>query len=315
MIFLFLIMIVSFLEAGTLHQHRIEPPSVVDGNYMKIRILDSKRVDIDEIDGVKFAEISDIAYDKKRDILYALSDKARLFKLRIVIKHHKISALHAISGVKLRNIGDKKLLKPYRDSEGMALQTVDDKTRVLISFEQKPRVTQYDESLHALRSVPLPHMLRDIRHYQGKNKALESLTYDASVGIITAAEFPLRGERKGYHALYDSRGKLCTIKRIDPGNAITELEMMPDGKLLVLERKFVLTHFAFETTLVKVDIDDRKGGICKSEVLSWMSTQRGWNIDNFEGLTHYKDNLYIMISDDNNNRLEKTILTLFEIKD
>jgi hypothetical protein len=44
-----------------------------------------------------------------------------------------------------------------------------------------------------------------------------------------------------------------------------------------------------------------------------MKTDDGWNLDNFEGLTHYKDNIYLMISDDNGFFLQSTILTMFEI--
>ena len=303
-----MILSVEFLLA--FKAHKIEPDFVQNGDYMGIRILDSKVLDSVKIDGLKFCEISDIAYDKKRSILYALSDKARLFQLSLVIEDKKIKSLTPLKGEVLRNLDDKKLLRPYKDSEGMAL--VGDE--IWISFENRVRVTRYDQNLHALKNIPLPYELRNPQHYRGKNKGLEALTYSAKHGIITTAEYPLRAQKRGFHTLYDAKGKLCTLKTA-PDNAITEMEMMPDGNLLLLQRKFQLRTFSFETTLLKVNLDSAKEGMCESKVLAWMSTKQGWNIDNYEGLTHLWDNLYLMISDNNNNHFEKTILTLFEIKE
>jgi len=312
---LFIIMIATSLALFAFKNHKIEPDFVQDGDYMGIKILDSKVLTLGKVDGLKFAEISDIAYDAKKDILYALSDKAKLFKLKIGIKDKKIVSVKALSGVKLRNLHDKKLLKNYKDSEGLALMPTGDKNALLISFERKPRVILYDDKIVAQKKMTIPKYLQDIHHYRGKNKALEALTYNEHDGIITAGEYPLRGEKKGYHDIYNSRGKLCAIKQTSPTNAITEMEMMPDGNLLVLQRKFELMHFSFETTLLKVSPKRQKNGVCQSKILAWMSTKEGWDIDNYEGLTHIKDNLYMMISDNNSNRFEKTILTLFEIKE
>lgn len=311
MIRIFFIMIAIMIEVVAFENHRIEPDFVKDGDYMGIKILDSKVLTLDRIDGLKFCEISDITYDKSKGILYALSDKGRLFKLSIMIENKKIKSLKALSGHALRNLDGKKLFGLYKDSEGLAMVG----SSLLVSFERKPRLILYDDKIHPQKELPLPKLLRDIRHYRSTNYALEALTYDAEYGFITAPEYPLRSQKRGYHDIYTSGGKLCTVKVADMKQAITEMEMMPDGNLMLLLRKFSLSSFAFETTLLKVNLKEQKEGICQSDVLAWMSTKEGWHIDNFEGLTHLSDNIYLMVSDNNNNPFEKTILTLFEIKE
>jgi hypothetical protein len=303
-------MIVSTAVLAAFEAHKITPSYLKNGDYMGIRILDTKRLTLKEISGIKFCEISDIAYNKRDKILIALSDRANIFTLSLEIKDKKIHMLQPLGAKKLKNIGNKKLLRPYRDSEGLAL--VDD--GVLISFENRVRVTHYNRAFEALKNLPLPKALANRNHYRGKNKGLEALTYSKKYGYITAAEFPLRHTPKGYHDIYTQKGRLCRI-RMERDNAITEMEMMPDGNLLLLGRKFRLRDFSFESTLLKVYIDESKEGVCRSELLAWMDTKEGWDIDNYEGLTHLYDNLYLMISDNNNNSLEKTLLTLFEIKE
>ncbi len=306
-----LIMIAFFVQLWGFENHKIEPDFVKNGDYMGIKILDSKVLASNHVDGLKFCEISDIAYDKTKDLLYALSDKGRLFTLSIMIENKKIKSLKALSSKALRGLNGKKLFGAYKDSEGLALVG----ESLLVSFERKPRILRYDKNFRPQKMLPLPIPLNDIKNYRSKNKALEALTYNEKYGYITTAEYSLKGEKRGYHDIYTSKGKLCKVKIADSNVAITEMEMMPDGSLLLLLRKFILHSFTFETTLLKVDLEGANVGICQSEVLSWMSSKDGWNIDNFEGLTHIKDNLYLMISDNNNNIFEKTILTLFEIKE
>ena len=42
-------------------------------------------------------------------------------------------------------------------------------------------------------------------------------------------------------------------------------------------------------------------------------SSKGWRLDNFEGLAHYRGRRYFMVSDDNRSPLQKTLLVYFEI--
>ena len=306
-IVLIMIALISQMWAYT-----IEPDFIKNGDYMGIKILDSKVLESSRVYGLKFCEISDIVYDEGSDILYALSDKGRMFKCHITIKEGKITDFKLLSAQALRGEDGRKFFGKMRDSEGMALKG----KHLYISFERKPRIIKYSKKMNFRKSLKLPKPLRKIKHYQGENRALEALCYDKKRGFITAAEYPLKSQKGGYgyHDIYNLDGVLCRIKR-QKGVGITELESMSDGNLLMLQRKFALRSFSFETTLSKIYLDEVKDGECRMDILAWMSSKQGWKIDNFEGLTRYHDTYYLMISDDNNNPLEKTILTLFELKE
>jgi hypothetical protein len=69
------------------------------------------------------------------------------------------------------------------------------------------------------------------------------------------------------------------------------------------------------TSLVSVNLKKCKKGICKSKLLAKLDSFKGWHIDNFEGLTKVDKNRYLMVSDDNGNFFQKTLLVFFEVID
>jgi hypothetical protein len=282
---------------------------------MGIKVLDSVLVDFYKIDWEKFYGISGLAYDAKSDILYALNDRGRLFTFKLVVANSKIKDIKPIHAYRLKNRHGRKILKPRSDSEGITLVKEKGKKSLWISFERQPRIEKFDLTGKGYKKqdLELPKKLKSIKNYQGINGALESLTYHPKYGFLTAAEFPLKGQKDGYHGIFNSSGEVCKFKNEYFDNAVTEFETMSDGNLLLLQRDFDKKHFKIAITLKKLYLDDIKDGICKVKNLAVMKTDDGWNLDNFEGLTHYKDNIYLMISDDNGFFLQSTILTMFEI--
>jgi len=312
---LFFIVVAAVYGFG-LEQHLIAPKSVIDGKFMGIKILDSKIVHISRIDGEKFYGISGIAYDENRDILYAINDRGRLFSFRVVVKDDEIMDLKSIGGYRLKDEHGRKFLKPWSDSEGLTLIDNGDKKSLLVSFERYPRIMKFDVYGNGQNTkFVLPKRLRNIKNFQGRNGALEALTYHPKYGYLTAGEFPLKGQIYPYHGIFNANGEVCRFKKEYFDNAVTEFEMMDDGNILVLQRNIDIKKFSIKIILKKVFLDDIENGICKSKDLAVMKSEDGWDLDNFEGLTHYKDNIYFMISDDNGNFFQKTILTMFKILD
>lgn len=285
----------------------------------QITIHDTVILTPGDIDGEAFFGISALSYDANRDILYLLGDRGRLFTFRIVLKAHTISSVQPIRGYRLKDVNGKKLLKPYSDSEGMAMLSEKDKKVFYISFEQHVRIEKYDIQGRGLMPNPLeklklPKLLQDARHFQDTNGALEGLTYHEKYGYLAAAEYPIKGQKAGYHGIYNPDGEVCRFQKTSSDNAVTGLETMPDGNLIVLQRAFSFKDFSTVITLKKVSLETIENGICEAKDLIRMESDKGWNLDNFEGITHYKDNLYLMISDDNGNPFQKTLLTLFEVQ-
>jgi hypothetical protein len=289
-------------------------PSFSGDRFNHIKILDQKDLAISKIDGYKFSEISDLAYLKSKHILYMISDEGILY-LFDAIFDDKISKLKPLKAVELRKKNGKKFKSWLRDSEGM---TLDNKNRLIISFEARPKVAWFHKNSQQIgrliKKYKLPHKLKNPKNYRSKNKELEALAWHNRYGLLCAAEWPLKQYKKKIQTIYSLKGKEWHFKaENDSKSAISAMEVMDDGNVLVLERSFSGLLNPFIITLKKVYLNDCKKGLCKSEVLLKMNSHHGWTVDNFEGLCKVSKNRYIMISDDNDNFYQKTIMIYFEV--
>ncbi len=278
----------------------------------KMEILDSVVLSLSRIDGIDFRDISALAYDSDRDLLYMLGDKGALFAMRPKIKKGRIEALEPVWGKYLRSKEGRRLLKPYRDSEGMAILRDKERKALLISFEHTPRIALLGTDAKVKKRFDLPSPLRPKYAYQGRNRMLEGVTVDPVYGIVTAPELPLRSQKRGYHGIYGPKGMICMIPSSE-GYSITELESIGKREMVILERRLDMTHFGFDIRLRKVFLKPQKG-VCPTLKLLEMKKSGGWRTDNFEGLCRYRGDLFLMISDDNANPFQRTILTLFRLR-
>ena len=270
-----------------------------------IKIIKTKELKY-TIDCNKLSEISDLVYDKNSSILYMLSDKGILFTFRAKFTdtNFTLKPLHAYC---LKDKNGKILKDSKRDSEGMAL---DNKGELYISFERITKIYHFSKKGKMINEVKLPKSLQNVDLSSG-NKSLESLAWHKKYGFITALEYPKKGTKRENQTIYSTTGKewkfkMEKIKR----NGISEIEVMDDGNLLILERAFNWFIGKFEVNLVKLNITNGK-----QEVLLKLKINSFFNMENFEGLTNIGHNRYLLISDDNNNILAVTKLVYFEIQE
>ena len=291
-------------------------PSSQTTTYGKIKFLDQKQLMYNHINDVKFSEISDLAYYKKKHKLFMISDEGRLFTFKARFTD-KIDVLEPIEAVKLTKKYGKKFKRWRKDSEGM---TLDGNGHLLISFEGKAKIAWFHKNSEKkgqlIRKYKLPKALKNSDNYRSRNKSLESLAWHAKYGIVTATEWPLKQYDKKKQTIYALSGKKWHFKaEPEARSAVSAIEVMEDGNFLVLERSFVSYLDPFVVTLKKVYINQCKKGMCKTEVLLKMNSHKSWGVDNFEGLTRVGKNRYVMISDDNDNFFQKTLLIYFEVLD
>ncbi|SHO81084.1 lipoprotein [hydrothermal vent metagenome] len=280
-------------------------------NFMGIEILDQKSLHYDNIDGVKFCEISDLAYNRKSHKLYMVSDEGRIFEFKAIF-NDKISKLTPIKAVNISKKNGKKFRNYRRDSEGA---TLDYKGRLVLSFEGRPKVARFGSDGRMLYKYHIPKAISKIRYLRGKNKGIEALAYHYKYGFLMATEYPIKKNPKSIQSIYSSKGKKWHFSASSyKHSAITAIEVMSDGNILVLERAFNGLFNPFIITLKKVYINNSKNSFCRSEVLATMDNSKGWDIDNFEGLTRVGKDRYIMISDDGDNFYQNTLLIYFKIK-
>ena len=270
-----------------------------------IRILDAKKLDFPKINGLKFTGISDLAYDGKRG-LYAVSDKGYLFELDFSIRDNKIHTLVLKDSFWLKNKKGEPLSKKKRDAEGIDFS----KGSLVISFERKPKVSLFDVEGVKIKNFEIAQALEDIKNYQGKNSALESVAMHPYFGVITAPQRPLRHTDERIHTLFSLNQRWHFKADAD----ITAIQTMSDGNLLVLEREFRLFGLGHTIWLKKVPIMQCQESSCPAKTLARLNSSDGWKLDNFEGLTRISEDRYLMISDDNDSFLQKCIIVLFEVK-
>jgi len=251
-----------------------------------INILDIKKVSTLKIDGFRVTELSALAYDEKT--LFALSDKGYLIKYKLDVKNKKINSIKPLSASRLKNKKGKNLKKKKSDAEGMVY--VNDK--LLISFERKPKVEYFSLDAKRIKKVKINKQLTKENTYIAKNKMLEAVAYSDKYGVITTPELPLKHFNRCKHTLY-SKKKTYSFKQC---GHITALEFIDEDKLLVLYRDISLSIFDLATSkLIKLDI--------KKEFSAY----------SFEGLTKIDDNLYLIVSDNDDSMFQKTLFVLFEI--
>jgi hypothetical protein len=286
-------------------------PRSKSGQLPGIRILDQKHLSYKQIDGLRFSELSDLTYDPKANKLYMISDEGRLFAFHAIFSDG-IDILKPVSATPVTRENGKKFKKWKRDSEGLCMGS---KGGLLISFEGEPRLGLFDTDGRHIRAYKLPKPLRDERNYRSRNKSLEALALHPHYGALMVAEWPLKKDSKKHQTIYALSGKSWYF-RAEPESrsATAAIEVMDDGNLLVLERSFTDFLDPFVVTLKKVYLEGcAQNTLCQSRVLLKMNSHKGWDVDNFEGLARVGKNRFVMISDDNDNFFQRTLLIYFEV--
>ncbi|TCP84337.1 hypothetical protein C8J31_108144 [Rhizobium sp. PP-CC-2G-626] len=212
--------------------------------------------------------------------------------------------------------GRTESAKARMDSEGVALRG----DQVLVSFEGDARVDIYpDPGFTQSRPLKtLPILLP--RDRLKRNRSLEmvavspqdsplagapvivaELSFDKDDHLLAAV---LEGPRKGVFGVVQK----------DPF-AVTDGAFLPNGDLLLLERRFSFAAgLGMEIRRIKAD-DIRPGAVVDGEVL--ISADLGYQIDNMEGLDVVVqpngDIHLILVSDDNHSILERSLMLEFKL--
>ncbi len=290
-------------------------PVLQDHQFMHIKILDQKKLSFEQIEGVKFAELSDVTFHAKTDTLYFIGDKGMLYAFRAKFSN-QIDVLKPLSATTLKTKKGQRLRKWKRDGEGL---TLDGEGRLLISFEgDSPSVGWFHKNSDAygnlIRKYPLTASLKKSNNYRSINKSLEALAWHKKYGILTATEWPLKKDDKKKQTIYALSGKKWSFQaEPEDKTGVVAMEVMDDGNVLVMERSYTGMLEPFVVTLKKVYLDNCRQKLCKTNVLAKMNSHKGWDMDNFEGLAKVGKNRYVMVSDNGDNFFQKTLLIYFEV--
>ena len=271
------------------------------------------------VDGKRFTQLSGLAWDEDDGILYAVSDKGNLFHLKPVFTNQVLTGVKLLKAVSLQEVGNHKPLKGRRaDAEGLEIHKGRNGRRgdaeVVISFERFPRIVRYRTDGRAVRAYPLPAPLNDIKAYRNANKATESVCLDAKHGLLTTPEAPLNNMEDGYTRIFSLSGK-SWVYPLAKGNRIAALECLGNGRVLVLERDYGRLFGRGVVSLKKTTLPGNPPSSIpvSVETVVTLDSRKGFQIDNFEGLTRHRGNRFFMISDDNDLFVQRTLLLYFEL--
>lgn len=225
-------------------------------------------------------------------------------------------------GPMLDRKGNPLNLKASADAESVTHAIVDGKPAYLVAFEREHRIELYaaDAKIFSARPVRFaaPNAIRAL----GANKGIESIAVGPA-GTPTAGMLVIIAERVG-KASNDIPGWMRRpgaeyrpfhVRRRDDFD-ITDAAFLPDGDLLLLERRFSFLGGIFMRLRRIAAGDLHPGRVVDGPVL--MTADFTHQIDNMEGLAVHRskagDIVVTMVSDDNRSILQRTLLLRFRLR-
>ncbi len=218
--------------------------------------------------------------------------------------------------------GDPLSRKGDRDAEGLALIKGDvTNGGVYVSFERKHRISRFDiaggELSPAKGKVSLPKSARNMPS-NGGFEAIAVLRGGPNKGKLVAFAESMRDKRGNYIGwIWEGKERPRKFYVTNDGDYdVTDAAPLPDGGLLVLERRFRFSEGVRMRLRVIPAKQLRPGAVIDSDIL--VAADGRNEIDNMEGIATHAgpggETIVTMISDDNyNHGLQRTVLLQFAI--
>jgi hypothetical protein len=225
----------------------------------------------------------------------------------------RVGPIQALKGKRLERRRD-------RDAEAIGLvATKGREAQLLIGFENNARIGQFDLGARGLSPpktyLNLPKALRALRGNTGIEAVAAIQTGPLAGHYVAFGEraADAAGLRLGW--AFSNRGDR-TIRLVPDGNYdIADIAAMPDGGLLVLERRFRWSE-GINIRIRRLSPRELAGGKpMQGETL--LEAGSGTVLDNMEGLAVHRsaagETVLTLISDDNFNFFQSTVLLQFTL--
>ena len=276
-----------------------------------VELLGSVELGARAPDGHRVSGLSGLAWDADEQVLYAVSDEGYLLHLRPAFDGDRLSGVEHLATYTLRDDRGRPLAGRRRDAEDLAIRhstngTAGD-TELLVAFERAPRIARYAPDGTLLDTLDLPLPLAGVGNYAAPNRSLESVAEHPVFGLLTMPEASLDDDPPGTVSLFALDGRRWSYTTADDAaSAPTALDVLPDGRLVALERAFVSLLWPLVITLRITDPGDEPG--LEVATLARLDTSEGWGLDNFEGLAWHRCDRFFVVSDDNASSYQRTLL-------
>lgn len=221
----------------------------------------------------------------------------------------RLSGIINVTVTPMKNAAGVHAQKSLMDAESMAI--VGD--RIFVGFEGKHRIDDYPLKGHATTNArPGPDFLIPASELRA-NGGLEALADNGKGRTVAVAEKSVDKNGNLFAAIISGPGKgVFKVRKSDEFD-VTDAAFLPDGDLLLLERRFsLMTGIGMRIRRIEADAI-RAGAVVDGPVI--MQARGSVNrIDNMEGLdviTMPDGSLHlIIVSDDNDNTLLQETLML-----
>ena len=255
--------------------------------------------------------LSDLAWDADESLLYLVSDRGWLHRVRPRFSDGELIALDPLKTYVLRDDNGDAFEARSADAESLILQRATNGKRgdsvLLIGFEGDTRLQRFYPNGRAADEALYPGGLRGA----GANRGPEAMARHPREGVIVGLESPPTGNETGVTQLFalDSGAEWRYPLADEAGSALTALAPYGDG-LLALERAFA-PPAPLVISLRRLSL--ASNARLEIKTLARLSSGEGWRLDNFEGLTALSDRRFLMVSDDNFSLAQQTLLSCFEL--
>ena len=270
---------------------------------------------------VHFGGYSAIALDRSGTALLALSDAGSWMRATLDYDGRRLRGLSdVILGPILDQDGKPVRTESRQDAEGIALLAGDTQNgTALVSFERDHRIMRYPFTPERFGPpdgvIPLPKA----GGAMGDNQGLEALAVIRSgrmKGTVVAFSERLKdrsGNLIGWLIGGPAPGAL-TVRRLG-GFDITGAAGLPDGGLLLLERRFRYSE-GVKMRVRRINASDlRRGRLITGDVL--IEASDILNIDNMEGIAVHRvpdgETVLTLVSDDNFSAFQRSLIMQFTL--
>lgn len=223
----------------------------------------------------------------------------------------RLSGVTDVTVTPMKNANGVHAQKAAMDAESMTIKG----DRILVGFENRHRIDQYPLKGHdSATAKPGPDFLIPVSELRA-NGSLEALATNADGRTVVITEKSVDADGNLFAAIISGpdKGIFKVVKRQEFD--VTDAAFLPDGDLLVLERRFSLLG-GIGMRIRRIAADDiHPGAVVDGPVI--MQASGANRIDNMEGLDVIAmpdGSLHlIIISDDNDSVLQQTLMLEFKL--
>ncbi|MGV1013762.1 MAG: esterase-like activity of phytase family protein [Methyloceanibacter sp.] len=268
-----------------------------------------------------FGGYSGLVLDASGTSLLAVSDAGTWLRAGLDYDGRKLKGLSkAVIGPILGKDGKPLRRVSERDAEALALTSGDLRQgTALVAFERQHRIMRYPFTLKSfgppVGSVPLPPQTKKMSSNRGIEAIAQIDTGPLKGTLVAFAEglTDTKGNLQGW-LIGGPRSGPITLKRIG-GFDITDAAPLPDGGIVVLERRFRYSEGVKMRVRRIAARELKSGALIAGEVL--LEAHDNLNIDNMEAIAAHRsrsgETVLTLMSDDNFNPFQRTLIMQFAL--